>query len=221
MKKKPAQKSFRRARRPEQIQQRKEAILRAAFALFQRKRLENITLNDIAHEAGTAKSNLYRYYESREDIYLHILQREGRTWEARIVPALEKLAGKGTIPKVASIITRAFVDSEWYCLLMSASNSVLEKNLSPKRVANFRSVFFDRRQRFAQVLARSLPNAPFEKIAPLILPMFAEVAGIWPLCHPCPESTSELNKPEFAHLQLDFEVEMRRFVEHILKGALN
>ena len=66
---------FQRARQPNQIAERKEAVLRAALKLFQKHGLENVSLNDIAQEIGCAKSNLYRYFESREHIYLLLLQK--------------------------------------------------------------------------------------------------------------------------------------------------
>ena len=91
--------SFQRARRPDQIEQRKEAILAAALDLFQEKGLENVTLADIASKVGTATSNLYRYFGSREHIYLRVLQRLGAEWEKKLYPPLERLKGRGTLLK--------------------------------------------------------------------------------------------------------------------------
>src|ERR1700752_2172194 len=96
---------FQRARQPAQIEQRREAILRAGLVLFQRRGLENVSLTDIAREVGLAKSNIYRYFESREHIYLVVLQRLAARFEQRLYPPLEKLKGKGTVAKVADIIT--------------------------------------------------------------------------------------------------------------------
>jgi AcrR family transcriptional regulator len=47
--------SFQRARQPDQIKQRQEAIRHAALVLFQKNGLENVSLNDIAKKVGTAK----------------------------------------------------------------------------------------------------------------------------------------------------------------------
>src|SRR5690242_13201571 len=91
--------SFQRARQPDQIEQRKEAILAAALALFKEKGLEKVTLADIASRVGTATSNLYRYFESREHIYLRVLQRLGAEWEKKLYPSLERLKGRGTPTK--------------------------------------------------------------------------------------------------------------------------
>src|SRR6202158_906673 len=118
--------SFQRARQPDQIEQRKEAILSAALFLFQEKGLENVTLADIASKVGTATSNLYRYFESREHIYLRVLQRLGAQWERKVYPPLEKLNGKGTTAKVAEIIVDAYVGVSAYGQLSTVVNWLLE-----------------------------------------------------------------------------------------------
>src|ERR1700678_1277514 len=99
---------FQRARRPAQIEQRKDAILHAALVLFQKRGLDEVSLNDIALEVGLAKSNIYRYFESREHIYLVVLQRLAAQFEKRLYPPLEKLKGRGSVAKVAEIVTEAY-----------------------------------------------------------------------------------------------------------------
>jgi AcrR family transcriptional regulator len=207
---------FQRARRPKQIEQRREAILQAALVLFQKKGLENVTLADIADRVGMVKSNIYRYFDSREHIYLRVLQSQGAEWEKRVIPGLDALEGKGTVAKVAEVITEGFIQSEEYSTLITVINPVLEKTLAPNHAIDFRSVFFERRKRFAQALALALPGAALETIFPLTLHIFTHVAGLWPLCHPSPSSEKLLREPGFAHLNLDFETEMTRFLTHFL-----
>ena len=96
-------------------------------------------------------------------------------------------------------------------------NPVLEKALSPELVMDFRSAFFERRKRLAQALAAALPGADAEEIFPLTLHIFTHVAGLWPLCHPSSESEKLLEDPEHAHLNLNFEIEMTRFLLRLLK----
>jgi AcrR family transcriptional regulator len=215
MKKKPL--CFQRARQPEQINQRTAEILCAALKLFQQKGLENVTLTDIGLAAKTAKSNLYRYFESREHIYLVTLQQVAAEWEAAITISLQKLEGKGTVDTVAEAITDAFIRAEDYSVLITVINTVLEKKLSPKLIANFRSGFLERRKRFSHALSKALPNTTYDMIFPLTLHIFTHVAGLWPLCHPSPESRKMLEQPEFAHLNLSFKTEMTKFLQLLLK----
>ncbi len=208
--------AFQRARQPKQIEQRREAILAAALVLFQKKGLENVTLADIADRVGTVKSNLYRYFDSREHIYLRVLQRQGAQWEKRVMPGLDALKGKGTVARVAVVITRAFIEAEEYSTLITVINPVLEKTLAPNLIIDFRSAFFERRKRLAQALAAALPGTKVETLFPLTAHIFTHVAGLWPLCHPSPASEKLLKEPGLAHLNLDFEAEMTRFLLQFL-----
>src|ERR1700676_2329874 len=105
---------FQRARRPAQIEERKEAILLTAVHLFQNNGLENVSLTDIAREVGLAKSNIYRYFESREHIYLVVLQRLASQFEQRLYLPLEKLKGRGSVAKVTEVMVSAYLDSPEY-----------------------------------------------------------------------------------------------------------
>ena len=208
---------FQRARQPKQIEQRQEAILEAALVLFQKKGLENVTLADIAEKVDTVKSNIYRYFDSREHIYLRVLQRQAAEWEKRVILALEALKRKGTAAKAAEVLTRSFIQSVEYSTLITVINTVLEKALSPELVIDFRAAFFERRKRLAQALAAALPGADAEEVFPLTLHIFTHVAGLWPLCHPSSESEKLLRDPGNAHLNLNFETEMTQFLLRLLK----
>ena len=212
--------SFQRARRPDQIEQRKEAILAAALVLFQEKGLENVALADIAAKVGTATSNIYRYFESREHIYLRVLQRLGAAWEQKVYPALERLHGRGNVAKVADIIIEAYLGLPDYGELSTVVNSVLEKQLTPALLVDFRSVFLERRKRLASALAAAVPNTAADLLLPLTFHIFVHVPGLWPFCHPSPASKKMLSEPQFAHLNFDFKTEMSRYLRLILKEAL-
>ena len=212
--------AFQRARQPDQIKQREEAILQAALALFEEKGLENVTLGDIAARVGTATSNLYRYFESREHIYLRTVQRLAGEWEQRVIPPLEKLKDKGTLPKVIAIFAESYLKSPQYGELITVANAVLEKKLTASLVIDFRTVFLERRKRLARVLAAALPGVTFEKLFPLTLHLFVHVPGLWPFCHPTRASKRMLQDPQYAHLNLDFKVEISRFLEVFFKGML-
>jgi AcrR family transcriptional regulator len=212
--------SFQRARQPAQIEERKEAILHTALILFQKNGLENVSLTDIAREVGLAKSNIYRYFESREHIYLVVLQRLAARFEQRLYPPLEKLKGKGTVAKVADIVTEAYIASPEYGELITVVNSVLEKRLTPPLVINFRAVFLERRKRLSAVLASALPGVTAEKMLPFTLHIFLHVPGLWTFCYPRPDSEKLLNEPKHRHLKFDFRQEMTLFLHAILKEAL-
>ena len=212
---------FQRARQPAQIEQRKEAILQSALLLFQKNGLENVSLNDIARDVGLAKSNIYRYFESREHIYLVVLQRLAAQFEERLYPALDALKGRGSVKKVTEVITEVYIASPEYGELITVVNSVLEKRLTPPLVINFRAVLLERRKRLATAIALALPGVTTEKMLPFTLHIFLHVPGLWTFCYPRPESGKLLGEAKHRHLQLDFRREMTLFLQAILKEAVD
>jgi len=61
--------NWQRARTDEKKNERKEAIYQAALTLFKKNGYDKVSFNGIAAEAGFTKSNMYRYFSSKEDIF--------------------------------------------------------------------------------------------------------------------------------------------------------
>ena len=81
---------FDRARSAEQRSARREAILRTAAEMLTRMRVAELSLNALAREVGLAKSNVLRYFESREAVLLELYDRETKAW----LDALARPAGR-------------------------------------------------------------------------------------------------------------------------------
>lgn len=64
--------SFRRARSPEHKAQRQQQILDAARRLGLAKGVRHVSLGDLGGAVGLTKSNVLRYFETRETIYLQL-----------------------------------------------------------------------------------------------------------------------------------------------------
>jgi AcrR family transcriptional regulator len=210
---------FLRARQPDQIEQRREALLAAALCLFRLHGLENVSLNDIAREVGLAKSNIYRYFDSREHIYLVVLQRLAAQFEQRVYANLNRLKGRGTVRTVADALVAAYLASPDYGELITVVNSVLEKRLTPASVVNFRTVFLERRKRMADALTDALPGSSAEHMLPITLHIFLHVPGLWTFCFPSGDKAVMLDKPENAHLKVNFRREMTLFLRTILRRS--
>jgi AcrR family transcriptional regulator len=65
-------------RREREEKARLEAILASAETVFARSGYYEARMEDIAREAELAKGTLYYYFKSKDEIYLHLLEREAR-----------------------------------------------------------------------------------------------------------------------------------------------
>ncbi|MEM7007744.1 MAG: TetR/AcrR family transcriptional regulator [Thermodesulfobacteriota bacterium] len=77
---------------------RKDEIMKAAANLFSKKTYHDVTMDEIAEEVGVAKGTIYLYFDSKENLYLEILEHTHQTIEsilekeiAKHHPAPEKL----------------------------------------------------------------------------------------------------------------------------------
>src|ERR1700727_3854151 len=82
---------FQRARSAEQREVRRRAILDTAAAMLAEMPVAEVTLNELSRRVGLAKSNVLRYFESREAVLLDLL---GAEWQ-------ERLTGLGGVPEHA------------------------------------------------------------------------------------------------------------------------
>jgi AcrR family transcriptional regulator len=171
---------FRRARRPEQKEQRRAAILAAAERLLAEDRVEGVSLTAIADRVGLAKSNVYRYFEGREQILLAILQTDLGDWIDGVTDELARLAGGNRVSAAARAMAAAFVARPRLCELISVLSRVLEPNVSEGAAHEFNTSARAGAVTVAEALHRALPTVPRERCLWAQRVIFAMVAGLWP-----------------------------------------
>jgi AcrR family transcriptional regulator len=73
--------------RPQAKENRRRAILAAAAKRFASRPFADVLLDDVAAEAGIAKGTVYLYFESKEQLYLTLIQ-------DLLAPLIEELSGR-------------------------------------------------------------------------------------------------------------------------------
>ena len=72
--------TFQRARSEEQREARRRAILDAAADMLAEMPVAQVSLNELSRRAGLAKSNVLRYFDSREAVLLELLNSAWQEW---------------------------------------------------------------------------------------------------------------------------------------------
>src|SRR5437588_11171019 len=80
--------SFKRARSEEQRTQRRQVILDTAATMLSEMPVAEVSLNELSRRVGLAKSNVLRYFESREAVLLELLEQALRSWLAEVTDEL-------------------------------------------------------------------------------------------------------------------------------------
>ncbi len=196
-----SEQTWQRARTPAQVARREAAILSAASRLFAARPYDQITLRDIAAEAGFTRSNVYRYFRTREDIFLRLYRDELAAWATAVRSRFTRVMDR-----------RGFVQA-WLELALSHPTLLsltpllatsLERNGSVTLYRDFKRFALNLTAQLAEALTPVAKAIGLEDIEFFLQHFQALVAGGWPMAQYTPAQEAVLSEPELAGLRVDF-----------------
>jgi AcrR family transcriptional regulator len=182
--------AFQRARSPEQVQERRAAILAAARDLLARRRAADVSLRELADAVGLAMSNVLRYFDSREAIFAQILDAEWRDWLDELAVALPAaLAG---LPadgfarprRAAHAIAGTLLARPLLCELLSAIATILERNIPLDFTRSFKRQSWANRKRLGELVRAEFPALSRDDAWDFAGTVIFALAGVWPYTRP-------------------------------------
>lgn len=173
---------FQRARRPEQIEARRTAILAAARDLLAQRPVAEISLRELACRVGLAKSNVLRYFDSREAIFLEVLDGEWTDWLDHL--AFGEADGRAREERVAGAIAATLAERRLLCELISSMAPVLERNISLESARDFKRRAAANTERLGALVRARVPELSEAAARHFALGVVVLVSGAWPLANP-------------------------------------
>jgi AcrR family transcriptional regulator len=209
---------FQRARTPEQKNLRRAAILDAAAQLGRTKGVRAVSLGDIAAQVGLTKSNVLRYFETREDIYLQLTAAGYREWAERAAARLEPLTVAGAAEIAAALVDGLAADA-LFCDLICEGPAALEHNVSPEAVLAFKRTLFAAVDDLADTVVARAAGLDRDQAIQAITATVMLASGLWPWSNP-PPVLAELYRtaPDVVGVKPDFESQLRRSVHALILG---
>ena len=193
---------FQRARRPEQIEARRVAILAAARELLDRRPVADISLRELSCRVGLAKSNVLRYFDSREAIFLEVLDAAWTDWLDDLETALGEPGpaepGFAREERVAGTIARTLAERPLLCELLSSAAPVLERNISLDSARGFKRRAAANTERLGTLVHDRVPALPPEGARHFARGVLVLVSGSWPYANPTAvvaAAAAELGEP--------------------------
>ena len=217
---------FQRARSEEQREARRQAILGAAAAMLAEMPVAEVTLNELSRRAGLAKSNVLRYFESREAVLLELLDSAWQDWLAQLDSELADAVVAGDpVPSRADQLAAAVADSlaarPMLCDLISAQAAVLERNVSPQVAAQYKRASIAGISALGALLLRSVPELGEADAFRLAGAAVMTTAALWPHTQPSAAMLAAYAAdPALAAMRLDFTGTLREVLEVLTAGLL-
>ncbi|WP_431932681.1 TetR/AcrR family transcriptional regulator [Nonomuraea jabiensis] len=182
--------AFVRARRPEHKQQRREEILAAARDLAVASGVRNVSLGAVAEAVGLAKSNIMRYFGTREEIYLILAAEEWQQWAEAVTARLEVASDdaarlEASSDHVVAALAETLADRPLMCDILSQTATTLEHNVSIEAARTFKRAILAVIADLGSQVARATGLTVGEGTE--LVSVATAFAGIlYPIAHPSP-----------------------------------
>ncbi|MFI5775518.1 TetR family transcriptional regulator [Nocardia sp. NPDC051570] len=212
--------TFQRARRPEQRELRRQAILDAAQQLLSELPAADISLREIARRLGGSKSGIVRYYETREALFLEVLQRAMREWLDDLEHRLSAAADPLTARAVAGVWATSLAERPLLAELWSMLPGVLERNVSAESIREFKLANRRTLLRLAEMIAARLPGLSASAAEELVNASVPLLVGLWPFANPTPTVRAAIADPRLTASRIDFAQTFGRTLEMLIAGLL-
>lgn len=121
--------------REDEREVRKQLIIKAAMELFEEKSFHEIGMRDIALQAGVSAASIYRYFPSRDDLFVESLIQDINLIEKLLTRMVER--GR-SIEDLAIAVVDYLVDNEATFQMMV--HFMIRGELNPQALKKFNSV---------------------------------------------------------------------------------
>jgi len=205
-----------RARSDEQIEQRTKEIVDATARLYEEHRFEDITFAMIAKEAEFTRSNLYRYFETKEDIFLELIKHDIEAWREDV---LEKFTAENKSSReLAEVWVDLILKNRRMIKLFTILFTLLERNASLKALTAFKQKINEEIGIVAQFLNTALPFPSVEAAAEFISAQSSLAIGSYPMMDLTPKQIEAMGAIEMDTIPGFYKERLVRATELLLRG---
>jgi AcrR family transcriptional regulator len=211
----------RRARRSHEKEGRRQDILASALNLFASRAYSDLTMAAIAADCDLAKGTIYIYFNTKEEIFLELVESRLLGWFEALDEGLRPGGGGLFLEPIApAALTRLLLDSleaqPQLARLLGLLHTVLEPNVERLVALRFKEFLADRCLRTGRLLEQRLPFLGEGQGAELLLRVHALILGCWQMSDPPPQVKALLQSPG---LQV-FDIPFRSLFESTLLALL-
>ena len=164
---------------PELITERREEIINACEKLYQKLSFKEITLKEIGKETSFSRPTIYNYFETKEEIFLALYEREYIRWNEELKEVLNENSKLNT-EELAKKISISLSNRPQLLKLLAMNNYDMEANSREELLVSFKLAFGESIKNLKLVLKKFCKNMTESKIESFIYIFFPFLFGIYP-----------------------------------------
>ncbi len=175
---------------------RKEEIINACAYLYETMSFKDITMQDIGARTSFTRTSIYNYFQTKEEIFLALLQREHESWVTDLREFSRKnpsLSAEAFSDKLARTLERRS------CMLKLMSMNIydMEVNSRLENLIAFKKSYAETLLEISRSLEKFFPAMAANDIQEFLYAFFPFLFGIYPYTS---HTEKQLKAMELAHV---------------------
>ena len=184
---------------PELTNARKEEIIAACETLYQTMGFKEITIKEIADYTSFSRPSIYNYFETKEEIFLALLQKEYECWIDDLDAVIEE-HNSMTRSEIADALARTLEKRAQLLKLMSMNHFDMEANSRMERLTEFKRAFGNSMKAVDRMLKTFLPDMTEQARQNFIYAFFPFIYGIYPYAVVTDKQREAMDKAEVRYV---------------------
>ena len=158
---------------------RKDEIINACAELYGTMGFREITIRDIGARTSFTRTSIYNYFQTKEEIFLALLEREHRLWIADI-EAVERENESMSVESFAGALSSTLEKRKIMLKLMSMNLYDMECNSRLENLVEFKHAYADALVAIRRCLEKFFPRMTAADIREFELAFFPFLFGVYP-----------------------------------------
>ena len=158
---------------------RREEIISACAQLYQTMSFKEITLKDIAGATSFTRTSIYNYFQTKEEIFLALMQKEYERWMA----ALDDLAASYTVMSVEAFsgaLAHTLEKRGMLLKLLSMNHFDMEENSRPECLREFKEAYGASIEALRRCLVKFFPGMDAKARQDFLYAFLPFLYGLYP-----------------------------------------
>ena len=158
---------------------RKKEIIEACARLYETMSFKEITIKEIGAATSFTRTSIYNYFETKEEIFLALLQKEYELWVEAMDAVMAERAAM-TRDELAQTIARTLSDRPRLLRLLSMNLYDMEANSRPERLAEFKVAYGSSLDAVTRMVKKYIPEMDEDARQQFLYAFFPFIYGIYP-----------------------------------------
>ena len=199
---------------------RRKEIIDACAKLYKTMSFKEITIKEIGNVISFTRTSVYNYFQTKEEIFLALLQREYGSWNRELSQAVEENDSM-TVDGLADLLAETLSRREQMLKILSMNMFDIEENSRLKCLVEFKGEYRRTLDLVNQCLQKVRPGLESEALRQFPYAFFPFVYGVYPYTTATEKQAEAMRLAGLEYSPLTVKENVRMIVKRLLGKQLS